>query len=130
MRNAFQEEINRRNVRELLSSRRDEMMADVKKEVLGAVRGSKPWGIDVTDVRITRIDYAESITSDVYRRMEAERERVAKGIEEYSFKCKNNLKSCGVGYRAPYIKSTGPAPRRSCRWRLGPEQVADRKSVV
>lgn len=27
------------------------------------------------------------------------------GIEEDSFKCKNNLKSCGVGYRAPYIKS-------------------------
>ena len=80
VRNAFQEEINRRNVRELLSSRRDEMMADVKKEVLGAVRGSKPWGIDVTDVRITRIDYAESITSDVYRRMEAERERVAKEL--------------------------------------------------
>ena len=80
VRNAFQEEINRRNVRELLSSRRDEMMADVKKEELGAVRGSKPWGIDVTDVRITRIDYAESITSDVYRRMEAERERVAKEL--------------------------------------------------
>ena len=42
VRNAFQEEINRRNVRELLSSRRDEMMADVKKEVLDTVRGSKP----------------------------------------------------------------------------------------
>ncbi|MGP1516995.1 MAG: protease modulator HflC [Ottowia sp.] len=80
VRNAFQEKINRRTLKQLLSSERDDMMADVKKEVLAAVKGTKPWGIDITDVRITRIDYAESITSDVYRRMEAERERVAKEL--------------------------------------------------
>lgn len=76
-RNAFQEEINRRTVRDLLSSRREELMADVKREVLEVVRGSKPWGVDVIDVRITRVDYVESITESVYRRMEAERKRVA-----------------------------------------------------
>ncbi|MBV2164056.1 protease modulator HflC [Comamonas nitrativorans] len=77
VRNAFQEEINRRTVRELLSSRRETLMADVKKEVLEAVRRGKPWGMDVVDVRITRVDYAETITESVYRRMEAERKRVA-----------------------------------------------------
>jgi len=46
-------------------------MADVKKEVLEAVRGAKPWGVDVVDVRITRVDYVEAITESVYRRMEA-----------------------------------------------------------
>ena len=52
-------------------------MADVKKEVLSVVQGTKPWGIDVIDVRITRVDYVEAITESVYRRMEAERKRVA-----------------------------------------------------
>lgn len=77
VRNAFQEEINRRTVRELLSTKREALMTDVKAEVLGAVRGEKPWGIDIVDVRITRVDYVESITESVYRRMEAERKRVA-----------------------------------------------------
>ena len=52
-------------------------MADVKREVLEVVKGAKPWGIDVVDVRITRVDYVEAITESVYRRMEAERKRVA-----------------------------------------------------
>lgn len=80
VRNAFQEEVNKRTVRELLSSKRDTLMADVKDEVLKAVTGGsggKHWGIDVVDVRITRVDYAETITESVYRRMEAERKRVA-----------------------------------------------------
>ena len=77
VRNAFQEEVNKRTVQELLSSQRESLMADVKKEVLEAVNGSKPWGIDVVDVRITRVDYAETITESVFRRMEAERKRVA-----------------------------------------------------
>lgn len=85
VRNAFQEEVNKRTVQELLSSQRESLMADVKKEVLEAVNGSKPWGIDVVDVRITRVDYAETITESVFRRMEAERKRVA-----------NELRSTGL----------------------------------
>lgn len=77
VRNAFQEEINKRTVKELLSVKREALMADVKREVLDAVRGAKPWGVDVVDVRITRVDYVEAITESVYRRMEAERKRVA-----------------------------------------------------
>jgi membrane protease subunit HflC len=77
VRNAFQEEINKRTVKELLSAKREALMADVKAEVLDKVRGAKPWGVDVVDVRITRVDYVEAITESVYRRMEAERKRVA-----------------------------------------------------
>src|SRR4051812_3175080 len=77
VRNAFQEEINRFTVRELLSMKREQLMADVKKEVLQVVKGAKPWGVDVVDVRITRADYVDAITESVYRRMEAERKRVA-----------------------------------------------------
>nr|WP_315427424.1 protease modulator HflC [uncultured Albidiferax sp.] len=77
VRNAFQEEVNKRTVKELLSLKREALMSDVKREVLEAVRGAKPWGVDVVDVRITRVDYVEAITESVYRRMEAERKRVA-----------------------------------------------------
>ena len=77
VRNAFQEEINKRTVKELLSLKREALIADVKREVLESVKGQKPWGVDVVDVRITRVDYAETITESVYRRMEAERKRVA-----------------------------------------------------
>ena len=77
VRNAFQEEINKRTVKELLSLKRDALLEDVKREVLQAVKGAKPWGVDVIDVRITRADYVDAITESVYRRMEAERKRVA-----------------------------------------------------
>ena len=78
VRNAFQEEINRRTVSELLSGKREALMADVKREVQEIVTsGNKPWGVEIIDVRITRVDYVEAITESVYRRMEAERKRVA-----------------------------------------------------
>jgi len=86
VRNAFQEEVNKRTVRELLSTRREQLMADVKTAVLNAVRGAeKPWGMDVVDVRITRVDYAETITRSVYDRMEAERKRVANELRSTGF---------------------------------------------
>ncbi|HYD74456.1 protease modulator HflC [Ramlibacter sp.] len=77
VRSAFNQEVNKRTVRELLSSERDEVMEDVKAQVLAQVKGAQPWGIDVVDVRVTRVDYSEAITESVYRRMEAERKRVA-----------------------------------------------------
>ena len=85
VRNAFQGEINKYTVKDLLSAKREALMSDVKREVLDKVRGVKPWGVDVVDVRITRVDYVSDITDSVYRRMEAERKRVA-----------NELRSTGV----------------------------------
>ena len=42
VRNAFQEEINKRTVKELLSTKREDLTADVKAEVLDKVRAA-PW---------------------------------------------------------------------------------------
>lgn len=78
VRDAFQEEVNKRTVQQLLTTDREALMSDVRNQVLEAVKGAdKPWGLDVLDVRITRVDYAETITKSVYDRMEAERKRVA-----------------------------------------------------
>lgn len=86
VRNSFQQEVNKRTLKELLATGREQLMEDVKKEVLQAVRGAeKPWGMDVVDVRITRVDYAESITASVYQRMETERKRVANELRSTGF---------------------------------------------
>jgi modulator of FtsH protease HflC len=86
VRNSFQQEVNKRTVSELLSTRREELMEDVKRQVLAAVRGAdKPWGMDVVDVRITRVDYAQSITKSVYDRLEADRKRVANELRSTGF---------------------------------------------
>jgi modulator of FtsH protease HflC len=85
VRNAFQEEVNKRTVKELLSAKREEVMNDVRAVVLSQVRGAKPWGVDVIDVRITRVDYVDAITESVYRRMEAERKRVANELRSTGF---------------------------------------------
>ena len=77
VRNAFQEEINKYTLKDLLSQKREALMADVKREVSANVQGARPLGLEVVDVRITRVDYVEAITESVYRRMEAERKRVA-----------------------------------------------------
>lgn len=77
VRGVVQEQINKHTVKDLLSAKREEVMQDVKKIVATSVGGTKPWGIEIVDVRITRIDYVEAITDSVYRRMEAERKRVA-----------------------------------------------------
>ena len=78
VRDAFQQEVNKYTVKQILSSKRDELMDNVKEQVVGAVTGgTKAWGIEIVDVRVTRADYAEAITESVYRRMQAERERVA-----------------------------------------------------
>lgn len=77
VRDAFQQEVNRRTVPELISTRRETLMEDVQRQVTETVKRGKPWGIDVIDVRITRADYVEDITESVYSRMQAERRRVA-----------------------------------------------------
>ena len=60
-------------------------MADVKREVLEVVQGASPWGVDVVDVRITRVDYVDAITDSVYKRMVAERQRVANELRSTGF---------------------------------------------
>ena len=77
VRGVVQEQINKHTVKDLLSAKREAVMQDVQKIVASSVGGAKPWGIEIVDVRITRIDYVEAITDSVYRRMEAERKRVS-----------------------------------------------------
>lgn len=65
----------KQTIKELISEGRDAIHDDLIKNtnVLG-----KGLGIDIIDVRIKRIDLPEEVSSSVFKRMESERERVAR----------------------------------------------------
>jgi membrane protease subunit HflC len=71
---ALRAEFARRSVHEVVSGERGEIMKDVANKVDADVKGI---GVDVVDVRLKRVDLVPEISSDVYRRMESERKRVA-----------------------------------------------------
>ncbi|WP_374432749.1 protease modulator HflC [Inhella sp.] len=71
---ALNEEVTKRTVRAVLSTEREGVMRDVAKRLEADI---KPFGIEIVDVRIKRVDFAAGITDSVYRRMESERKRVA-----------------------------------------------------
>ena len=71
---AFNEEVTKRNVSDLLSKEREPVMADVQKRLL---EDAKAFGIEIVDVRIKRVDFVAAISDAVYRRMQSERQQVA-----------------------------------------------------
>ena len=71
---ALRAEFARRTVHDVVSGERDKIMETVADKVDKDVRGI---GVEVVDVRLKRVDLVPEISSDVYRRMESERKRVA-----------------------------------------------------
>jgi modulator of FtsH protease HflC len=71
---AFNEEVTKRTVGEVLSTGRDKVMQDVRGR-LG--EEAKSFGIEVLDVRIKRVDFVANITDSIYSRMASERKQVA-----------------------------------------------------
>lgn len=71
---ALRAEFARRTVHDVVSGERDQIMSTVADKVDKDVKGI---GVEVVDVRLKRVDLVPEISSDVYRRMESERKRVA-----------------------------------------------------
>jgi len=71
---ALRGEFARRTVHEVVSGQRDQIMSVVTERVDRDLRGI---GVGIVDVRLKRVDFVPEISSDVYRRMESERKRVA-----------------------------------------------------
>lgn len=66
--------INKRTVNDVTSRDRAAIMQEIRDSV--AVP-AKALGVEVVDVRLKRVDFVPEISESVYRRMEAERKRVA-----------------------------------------------------
>ena len=71
---ALRAEFAKRTVHDVVSGERDQIMSTVAQKVDQDVRRI---GVAVVDVRLKRVDFVPEISSDVYRRMESERKRVA-----------------------------------------------------
>ena len=71
----LRDQFSKRTIKEVISGERDEIMNATTKVANEQV---DKFGIELVDVRVKRIDFSEDISNSVYRRMEAERTRVAK----------------------------------------------------
>ena len=71
---ALREEFGKRTIHEVISGDRDQIMQDVREKTDA---DAKKIGIQVLDVRLKRVDFPPEISDSVYRRMDAERKRVA-----------------------------------------------------
>jgi membrane protease subunit HflC len=67
-------EFGKRTINEVVSGRREEIMSIIRAKADGDAR---KIGVQVVDVRIKRVDLPETVSENVYRRMEAERKQVA-----------------------------------------------------
>jgi len=74
IRSALNEEFTKRTVRELISDQREQVMQGIRKKVAD---DASDIGVEIVDVRLKRVDLLAEISDSVYRRMEAERKRVA-----------------------------------------------------
>ena len=83
-------EFGKRTINQVVSGRRDEVMNTIRAK---ADQDARKIGVQVVDVRIKRVDLPETVSENVYRRMEAERKQVA-----------NELRSTG-GAEAEQIKA-------------------------
>lgn len=70
----MREEFGKRTIHEVVSGERDQIMQVLREKTDADAR---KIGVQVLDVRLKRVDFPEEISASVYRRMDAERKRVA-----------------------------------------------------
>ena len=67
-----------RTLREVVSGERDLLMKNITEDLNSTVLGS--LGIEIVDVRVKRIDLPQEVSSQVFRRMTAERDKEAQEL--------------------------------------------------
>jgi len=70
----LREEFGKRTVHDVISGERDQIMEDMRVK---ADTDARKIGVQIVDVRLKRVELPNEVSEAVYRRMEAERKRVA-----------------------------------------------------
>jgi membrane protease subunit HflC len=70
----LREEFGKRTVHDVVSGERDQIMEDMRVK---ADADARKIGVQIVDVRLKRVELPNEVSEAVYRRMEAERKRVA-----------------------------------------------------
>ncbi len=73
----LRDEFNKRALKDLVASARQDMMDQIISTSGEALR---PFGIEVVDVRIKRIELPDEVSESVFQRMQSERKQVADGL--------------------------------------------------
>jgi membrane protease subunit HflC len=81
-------QISRRDMNEVISGERDELMEELRADLDDVMRAN---GIEVIDVRVKRIDLPMEVSTSVYERMNSERE-----IEARQFRAQGQEKSLAI----------------------------------
>jgi len=71
----LRDQFSKRTIKEVIAGEREILMDET---LLAANEEVGQFGIHLVDVRVKRIDFSQDVSNSVYRRMEAERTRVAK----------------------------------------------------
>jgi modulator of FtsH protease HflC len=71
---ALRDEFGTRTVHDVVSGERDAVMGRVREK---ADQDLRRIGVEIVDVRLKRVDLPQEVSESVYRRMEAERKRIA-----------------------------------------------------
>ncbi len=97
---------------DVVSAERDKVMAEILTNV---AKRAEPLGVQIVDVRLRRIEFAPEISESVYRRMEAERTRVA-----------NELRSIGAA-EGEKIRARSRPPAARSSW---PQAYAKAQGIM
>ena len=81
-------QISRRDMHEVISGERDQLMGELRTDLDTVMRG---YGVEVIDVRVKRIDLPPEVSSSVYERMNSERE-----IEARQFRAEGQEQSLAI----------------------------------
>ena len=79
---SLRDEFGNRTVHDVVSGERDQIMELMREK---ANEDARKIGVRVLDVRIKRVDLPQEVSESVYRRMEAERKRVANELRSTGF---------------------------------------------
>ncbi len=82
MNDSLRAEFGKRTIHEVVSGERDRIMELMRAK---ADADARTIGVEVLDVRLKRVDLPQEVGESVYRRMEAERKRVANELRSLGF---------------------------------------------
>ena len=93
MNEGLRNQISKRDMHEVISGQRDELMDDLKNDLDRVMRESV--GVEVVDVRVKKIDLPSEVSSTVYERMNSERE-----IEARQYRAEGQEKALAIRAKA------------------------------
>ncbi|HHO68880.1 MAG TPA: protease modulator HflC [Gammaproteobacteria bacterium] len=90
IKDGMRSQFSKRTINEVVSGEREQIMQDLTKDANGQ---AEQIGIAIVDVRVKRIDLPAEVSNSVYRRMQAERARVAKEFRSKGFEAAEKIRA-------------------------------------